>query len=1195
MQNVAFLTWVLVVFLMIVCATTLSALSSSKSAWGVIRFKQPTPVELTNCVAGDSFDLFPALTGEGNIGFGADQNYLNLNAGNGENKFGPYCFENLNMFENKTITKIVAPVYQIKATSNVFMTVFVISNKKGAFEVHQTHKLYVSQEFIDSFNPIIGAWVTFKDLNIKVLDGETLAFVSYNDSLGVCYSKQKIGGRGFYGCGKDYVQKGQWWDITMFSLMFDVFAYSDRLTTGLSSNILGESATTKLDNVTSSVNGYVYKNTDLFKDKLITKIVAPVYSINESAGVKFWTVKVIKATRGKFDVVRTYRLEMSEEQIIDWNADDKNKWVMFSNLNILVGNDETLAFTDSADTVSIGYANGIADENSSHAYYVCKTNTESQTTWEVVTSSSLLLDIYGRSGNDYLLMQNSIAMKYETFADTATLNPNYIWRFNEDITNRISGRVITKLTVPIYQIDASVTNASGAYINLFVINKKIDRSKGEEYENGVQQAEFQSDYLRSTHKLSLTEAQFKNFQRQSWITFDNLNIDVGKDETIAFGCWNSGTMGILFFSGTEDTERIMISPTWLGWSGGILPIDVYVQRGDRYSNLLQSNSAKEIVSSKLSLDSQEFAVLNNLSSSGLFAYSNSKVFENKTITKFVVPVYNIINDLNAFLTVSVVNTTNGEVARSYNLILTASEIAKWKALQTADTSSDKCAVWLTFDELNIDVGVQQTIAFCASDDTITLLYSTKNTNTDRAFTSWASGQKYQNYSLVIDIYGYTQYDVTPLDSLTGVNEQQLFNLDVSADSKWKELTVNNEFIWMYGTSMFEKTIINRIVLPVKKINSTSSAEFTLHIVGAEAETDGSHTIISSQKLTMNATQITAFTQNYSTTGGWVTFDNLDIRVKSGQTLAFGSATDTIVLVYYFDVISSNLGIKTINGKTNFTNIINLPIGFYGTKSVKSVLKGKSLSILGDSISTYSGYNNITKYNSTIGGNAVAYPGILKTLSVNDTWWMRTINQLGMNLCVNNSWSGSHTYLSGSGNTDASSAWNTRSVNLHNDNTGKQPDVIAVFMGTNDFCQLGSPVAHKVVTDDLFTKIENGTLTVPSSFDEAYALMIYKMTQKYSSADVFCMTIHYAGFVDNNANYKDYNGNVNPTAVINEFNDIIKAIATHYGCPVVDVYADSGINIETASTYTIDRVHPNADGMGLITNCLINKMTDYYLG
>ena len=94
--------------------------------------------------------------------------------------------------------------------------------------------------------------------------------------------------------------------------------------------------------------------------------------------------------------------------------------------------------------------------------------------------------------------------------------------------------------------------------------------------------------------------------------------------------------------------------------------------------------------------------------------------------------------------------------------------------------------------------------------------------------------------------------------------------------------------------------------------------------------------------------------------------------------------------------------------------------------------GKTMSILGDSISTYAGVSNNTAYNSTIGSNAVYYSsGSLG--GQQETWWQQAIDALGMQLLVNNSWSGSCVLHPRQG--AGSEGYLDRCVNLHNDQTG----------------------------------------------------------------------------------------------------------------------------------------------------------------
>ena len=109
--------------------------------------------------------------------------------------------------------------------------------------------------------------------------------------------------------------------------------------------------------------------------------------------------------------------------------------------------------------------------------------------------------------------------------------------------------------------------------------------------------------------------------------------------------------------------------------------------------------------------------------------------------------------------------------------------------------------------------------------------------------------------------------------------------------------------------------------------------------------------------------------------------------------------------------------------------------------------GKTISILGDSISTYVDVSNNPAYNSTIGENVLYYGAKNIDVTQSETWWQQVIDALNMKLCVNNSWSGSCVLYERSG---AGGAYISRCEQLHNDNTGEEPDVIVVFMGTNDF-------------------------------------------------------------------------------------------------------------------------------------------------
>ena len=118
-----------------------------------------------------------------------------------------------------------------------------------------------------------------------------------------------------------------------------------------------------------------------------------------------------------------------------------------------------------------------------------------------------------------------------------------------------------------------------------------------------------------------------------------------------------------------------------------------------------------------------------------------------------------------------------------------------------------------------------------------------------------------------------------------------------------------------------------------------------------------------------------------------------------------------------------------------------------------MLNGKRISILGDSISTYQGVSNDATINSTLFANPCYYGG---AFPLEKTYWMQLINNLGLTLCVNNSWSGGNL----SGINDETSGINR--VHQLSRDSGEIPDLVIVFMGMND---LGRGVDVTVFEED----------------------------------------------------------------------------------------------------------------------------------
>ena len=241
---------------------------------------------------------------------------------------------------------------------------------------------------------------------------------------------------------------------------------------------------------------------------------------------------------------------------------------------------------------------------------------------------------------------------------------------------------------------------------------------------------------------------------------------------------------------------------------------------------------------------------------------------------------------------------------------------------------------------------------------------------------------------------------------------------------------------------------------------------------------------------------------------------------------------------------------------------------------ESIFKGKKVSIYGDSISTFAGY--------IPSGNETYYTGNnCGVTSVNDTWWKKTIDALGMELLVNNSWSGravSSARDSVEGHT-TDAAYKEANVLQLSDGTSN-PDIIIVKLGINDFnvdCDLG--------TYDGTTSLPSD----PSKFTNAYAMMLDLIMTNFPLATVYCCTLMQCertaptGFPEINLDGDS----------LGEWNEAIRKIVRAFGAEILD-HDMCGLTYYNLSTYMGDYnsgagLHPNANGHSIIANKTISQM------
>lgn len=177
----------------------------------------------------------------------------------------------------------------------------------------------------------------------------------------------------------------------------------------------------------------------------------------------------------------------------------------------------------------------------------------------------------------------------------------------------------------------------------------------------------------------------------------------------------------------------------------------------------------------------------------------------------------------------------------------------------------------------------------------------------------------------------------------------------------------------------------------------------------------------------------------------------------------------------------------------------------------------------------------------------------------DTYWQQIITTYDMNLCKNNSWSGSyasaHVPNQGSDSDGSLSSGMARADELAKAD-GTIPDYILVYIGINDL---------------------NAGVGV-ETFAVAYDTMLDTISATYPNAKVFCL------------NMPNRNTGNSPVA----YNSAItEAIENHENMHLIDLY-NSAYNGETYQNNSIGNLHPNVKGMDYMTEIIIDEMREVLL-
>lgn len=210
------------------------------------------------------------------------------------------------------------------------------------------------------------------------------------------------------------------------------------------------------------------------------------------------------------------------------------------------------------------------------------------------------------------------------------------------------------------------------------------------------------------------------------------------------------------------------------------------------------------------------------------------------------------------------------------------------------------------------------------------------------------------------------------------------------------------------------------------------------------------------------------------------------------------------------------------------------------------LKGKKISVLGDSISTFKGITLDDP--NTFYGRVMMEKGGFR--GVEDTWWMRVIAALGAVFERDNAFAGSCVADGFGLGRGMSSRPRTGALG--------DPDAILIFGGAND---VGFGVSE-------------------AQFREAYTLMLSRLRENYPRAAIFCGTLINGQKV---LDSEPYFMGEKPGKPLEPFSGIIRACAAAAGAHLVDM-AESGLVYDA-----IDGCHPTAGGMAQLAALWIDAI------
>lgn len=236
-----------------------------------------------------------------------------------------------------------------------------------------------------------------------------------------------------------------------------------------------------------------------------------------------------------------------------------------------------------------------------------------------------------------------------------------------------------------------------------------------------------------------------------------------------------------------------------------------------------------------------------------------------------------------------------------------------------------------------------------------------------------------------------------------------------------------------------------------------------------------------------------------------------------------------------------------------------------------IFRGKSLSVMGDSISSYVG----------ISPSGAGFSAFYPRGDVQDRkymWWQIVADSLGMQICKIQANSGS--CVTDGVVSQICCASDQRTAELHDGDL--QPDIIICECGLNDFYN-NAPFGDW-----------DGNTILPNtimSFREAYGNMLKKIQTNYPMAKIYCCI----PAINWHSGYQSDIIPINSAGISFQiYINAIKQIAQIFGCGIIPLN-ECGINLRNATNFIVDApstalFHPNIKGMELYAKQVIKSIT-----